>query len=65
MAHKQIAFFNHKVWCVEDDVGLPHRLDASALTHSDDAGSLSSLAKIEAADAFQTKGFGSALCSAR
>lgn len=37
----------------------------SALTHSDDTGSLSILAKIEAADAFQTKGFGSALCSVR
>ena len=37
----------------------------SALTHSEDTGSLSSLARIEAADAFQTNGFGSALCSAR
>ena len=35
------------------------------LTHTDRAGSLSSLAIIEAADAVQTNGFGSALCSAR
>ena len=44
-----------------------HKLEkaSSALTHSDAAGSLSSLARMEAADAFQTKGFGSALCSAR
>ena len=39
--------------------------EASALSHSDTAGSLSIFAKIEAAEAFQTKGFGSALCSAR
>lgn len=38
---------------------------ASALTHSEDTDSLSSLARIEAADAFQTNGFGLALCSAR
>ena len=38
---------------------------ASALSHSDTTGSLSILAKIEAAEAFQTKGFGSALWSAR
>ena len=37
----------------------------SALTHTDRAGSLSILAIIEAADAVQTNGFGSALCSAR
>ena len=45
---------------------LPGYADlASALTQTDRAGSLSSLAKIEAAEAVQTNGFGSALCSAR
>ena len=44
---------------------LPRLLPPSALTHTDRAGSLSSLAIIEAADAVQTNGFGSALCSAR
>jgi len=38
---------------------------ASVLTQTHDAGSLSSLARIEAADAVQTNGFGSLLCSAR
>ncbi len=38
---------------------------SSALAHTDRAGSLSSLARIEAAKAFQTNGLGSALCSAR
>ena len=38
---------------------------ASALAHTIDAASLSSLARIEAADAVQTNGLGSALCSAR
>ena len=37
----------------------------SALAHSEGAGSLSSLAMIEAADAVQTNGLGWALCSAR
>ena len=40
-------------------------LPPSALNHSEDTGSLSSLARTEAADAFQTNGFGSGLCSAR
>jgi hypothetical protein len=38
---------------------------ASALTHTDAAGSLSSLAKMDVAEAFQTNGLGAALCSAR
>jgi two-component system cell cycle response regulator CtrA len=37
----------------------------SALTHSAGSGSLSSLARIDAAEAFQMRGLGSALCSAR
>jgi hypothetical protein len=36
----------------------------SALTQTDGAGSLLSLARIDAAEAVQVKGFGSALCSA-
>jgi hypothetical protein len=38
---------------------------ASALTHSDGSGTLSSLARMDGAEAVQTKGLGSALCSAR
>ena len=41
------------------------RLAASVLTQTHDAGSRSSLARTEAADAVQTNGFGSVLCSAR
>ncbi len=37
----------------------------SALTHTDAAGSLSSLARMSLEDAVQTKGLGAALCSAR
>jgi putative DNA methylase len=44
---------------------LEELVATSALTHSDAAGNLSSLARIEAADAFQTNGLGLALCSAR
>jgi hypothetical protein len=40
----------------------PHRAILSPLSH---AGSRLSLARMEAGDAVQTKGFGSALCSAR
>ena len=40
-------------------------LASSALTHSDGSGTLSSLARMEGAEAVQTKGLGSALCSAR
>ena len=47
--------------------GLPttHCRCTSALTHTDGTGSLSSLAKMDAAEAFQMKGVGAALCSAR
>jgi len=41
------------------------RTAASALTHSDATGNLLSLARIEAANAVQTKGLGSALRSSR
>ena len=41
------------------------RSGASALTQTDGAGNLLGLARIEEAAAFQTNGFGSALCSAR
>ena len=43
----------------------PWRPIASALTQSEDADSVLSLARMEAADAFQTNGLGLALCSAR
>jgi hypothetical protein len=39
--------------------------NASALTQTEGAGKLSSLARIAAAEAFHTNGFGLALCSAR
>ena len=45
--------------------GLGGNSVPSALTHLEGTGSLSSLARIEAAGAFQTNGFGSALCSGR
>jgi hypothetical protein len=38
---------------------------ASAVTHTDGTGSLSSLARIDAAEAVQTNGLGLALCSVR
>jgi uncharacterized protein YdeI (YjbR/CyaY-like superfamily) len=45
--------------------GLAEVQLASALTQTDATGSLSSLARIEAADAVQTNGLGLTLCSAR
>jgi three-Cys-motif partner protein len=52
--------FGCRDWREGVDIKLP-----SVLTHTDAAGSRPSLARMDAADAVQTKGFGSVLCSAR
>ncbi len=50
---------------MRDWIGIGAPVSPSALPHSEDTEIVSSLARIEAAEAVQTNGFGLALCSAR